>query len=339
MSEKILVTGGTGYIGSHTVVELITQGFEPIILDNLSNSHEGILDAIQDITGVKPAFYKGDCRDAAIYDKIFSSHQISSVIHFAAFKAVGESVHKPLAYFDNNINGLNQLLIAMDKFSIRNLVFSSSCTVYGDPDDPVVTEETPLKDPQSPYGFTKLAGEKMLENVVRHKKQMRVALLRYFNPIGAHPSGKIGELPQGTPNNLLPYITQTAMGIREKLAVFGNDYATSDGSCIRDYIHVCDVASAHVSAITMMHKKEEAFIDAINIGTGKGTSVLEIIRIFEEVNAIEVNWEFAPRREGDVPEIFAKVDKAEHVLNWSAKFSVRDAVKDAWEWEKKYRKQ
>lgn len=335
MSKTILVTGGTGYIGSHTVVELINAGFSPVILDNLNNSHKNVIAAIEKITNVRPAFVEGDCRDSAVYDHIFETYAIDAVIHFAADKAVGESVQNPLKYFDNNLIGLIRLLQGMDKFGVTNLVFSSSCTVYGTPESPYVTEETPMRDPESPYGFTKFGGEKILQNMVKHQASMNVVLLRYFNPIGAHPSALIGEQAQGIPNNLLPYITQTAAGKRSCLSVFGNDYSTVDGTCVRDYIHVCDVASAHVKAIDLIKSRTEPFIEAINIGTGKGTSVLEIIRIFEEATGRALNWQFAPRRTGDVPEIYAKVDKASTLLNWKACYTVNDAIRDAWNWEKR----
>ncbi len=334
MAKNILVTGGTGYIGSHTVVELIQSGFNPIVLDNFSNSHREVVNSIEKITGKPLDWIEGDCRDSKVYDKTFGENDFWGVIHFAAFKAVGESVQDPLKYFDNNINGLTALLQGMEKHGVNNLVFSSSCTVYGNPDKPYVTEDSPLKTPESPYGFTKYAGEKILENIVRHKQQMKVVLLRYFNPIGAHPSGQIGERPQGIPNNLLPYITQTALGIRKELPVFGNDYPTPDGTCVRDYIHVCDVASAHVAALNYIGEKNTTFIDAINIGTGKGISILEIIRIFENETEEKLNWKFAPRRDGDVPEIYARVEKATEKLGWGAKFSVSDAIKHAWAWEK-----
>ena len=335
MTKNILVTGGAGYIGSHTVVELIQHGFNPIVLDNFSNSRPSVIDSLEEITQQKIISVTGDCRDAAVYDLIFSKYKIDAVIHFAADKAVGESVQNPLKYFDNNLNGLMVLLAAMERHDVKHLVFSSSCTVYGNPDNVYVDENSPLKSPESPYGFTKLVGEQMLDNMVRHGKKMRVVLLRYFNPIGAHPSALIGERPQGIPNNLLPYITQTALGIRAELSVFGNDYDTIDGTCVRDYIHVCDVADAHVSALTLLSASPDSCIEAINIGTGKGTSVLEIIRIFERETGVSLNWKFAPRREGDVPEIYAKADKALHTLNWKATYSVSDAVKHAWEWEKK----
>ena len=335
MSKIILVTGGAGYIGSHAVVELINAGFSPVILDNFNNSNKNVIDAIEAITSVRPDVIEGDCRDSAIFDYIFETYPIEAVIHFAADKAVGESVQNPLKYFDNNLIGLIRLLQGMNKHGVKNLVFSSSCTVYGAPKLPYVTEETPMRDPESPYGFTKFGGEKILQNMVKHQAKMNVVLLRYFNPIGAHPSTLIGEQPQGIPNNLLPYITQTAAGKRSCLSVFGSDYPTTDGTCVRDYIHVCDVAAAHVKAIDLIKSKTESFIEAINIGTGKGTSVLEIIRIFEEVTGRALNWQYAPRRAGDVPEIYAKVDKASTLLNWETRYSVHDAVQHAWNWEKR----
>jgi UDP-glucose 4-epimerase len=334
MSKYILVTGGSGYIGSHTVIELLQAGYTPVILDNFSNSSSEIIQVLEEISGQKIICIEGDCRNSAIYDTIFTKYVIQGVIHFAADKAVGESVIDPLKYFDNNINGLITLLKAMEKYDINTLVFSSSCTVYGSPKSPYVTEETELQYPESPYGYTKLVGEQMLNNLVTHKKQMKVALLRYFNPIGAHPSGKIGEFPQGIPNNLLPYITQTAIGVRKELSVFGNDYTTKDGTCIRDFIHVSDVANAHVHALNYLDTLETPHIEAINIGTGKGTSVLEIISVFEKEIGEKLNWKFAPKRPGDIQEIYAKVEKASTLLKWKANYSVADAIKHAWQWEK-----
>jgi UDP-glucose 4-epimerase len=333
MAKTILVTGGAGYIGSHTVIELVASGYLPVILDNCANSSADIVPVLEEITGVSIPFVLGDCRDEKLLESIFNTYTIDAVIHFAADKAVGESVQNPLKYFDNNLNGLVTLLKVMDARAMRNIVFSSSCTVYGTPDTPSVDEESPLKRAESPYGFTKYAGEEILRYLVENKHPYRAALLRYFNPIGAHPSGKIGEAPQGTPNNLLPYLTQTAKGLRDKLAVFGNDYDTVDGTCVRDFIHVCDLAQAHVNALDFLADQTPPFLEAVNIGTGKGTSVHEIIRMFEQQTGIALNWAFAPRRAGDVPEIYAKAEKATQLLNWNPRYTVDDAIAHAWKWE------
>lgn len=332
--NKILITGGAGYIGSHTAVELVKAGLEPIILDDLSNSNEKVLDRLEEILGRKLTFYKGDCNDRSILDQISKDHKISGVIHFAAFKAVGESTEQPLKYYSNNLGSLLVLLDFMKENSISDLVFSSSCTVYGQPDVLPVTESTPRKDAESPYGNTKKICEDILVDYVKSKAGIRVIALRYFNPVGAHPSGKIGELPIGRPNNLVPFITQTAAGIREKLTVFGDDYDTPDGSCVRDFIHVMDLADAHVKAFTYLNDKPSDFYDVFNVGTGNGNTVLEVIHTFEKVNDLKLNYEIGPRRAGDVVKIWADTKKINSVLGWKPSKTLEDSMRDSWNWQK-----
>ena len=333
--KEILVTGGTGYIGSHTVVELIESGYKPIIIDDFRNSKPFILDRIRDITGESVIHYPVDCNDKNEVIKVLKSHpNICGIIHFAADKAVGESVQNPLKYYQNNLNGLMVVLSEMMNHNIKHLVFSSSCTVYGEPDTPVVTENTPIQNAESPYGDTKIISERIISNTAKANPVFNATLLRYFNPIGAHQSTKIGELPQGIPNNLVPYLTQTVNGLRKELTIYGNDYPTEDGTCIRDYIHVVDLAKAHVQAIKWLLKSPLGQAEAFNIGTGKGTSVLEIIRTFENVNGLKVNHTIGQRREGDVVQIYANPNKANTDLEWQAKYTVADALKHAWEWEK-----
>ena len=330
--EKILVTGGAGYIGSHTVIELINQGYEPVILDNYSNSHRVVIELIKEITGKAVLVEEGDCNDVAVLQCLFEKHTFVGVIHFAAFKAVGESVEKPIAYYHNNLNSLIQLVNVMEQFEVTKLVFSSSCTVYGTPVEITkVDEKTPLGIPNSPYGWTKWMAEQILRDVVEAKKNLKVVLLRYFNPIGAHTSGKIGEFPQGVPNNILPYMTQTACGILPQLTVFGADYPTPDGTCIRDYVHVSDLAEAHIAALK--HMDQFSNLEVFNIGTGKGTSVLELIAAFESATGKQLNWTFGPKRVGDVVEIYAETTLAEQKMNWKASRTIDQAVKDAWNWE------
>ena len=331
--KKILITGGAGYIGSHTAVELWNAGLEPIILDDLSNSHAQVLQRLKEITGKSFSFYKGDCNDRVVLDQISREHEIAGVIHFAAFKAVGESTIKPLDYYKNNLGSLLVLLEYMRDKGIKDLVFSSSCTVYGQPDQLPVTETTPRKEAESPYGNTKKIGEDILLDYVKSKPGIRIIALRYFNPVGAHPSGKIGELPIGIPQNLVPFITQTAAGIREKLVVFGDDYDTSDGSCIRDYIHVVDLANAHVKALAHLFSQELDFFDVFNVGTGKGNTVLEVIRSFESVTGLKLNYEIGPRRAGDVIKTWADTRKINHVLGWHAKYTLDDCMRDSWRWQ------
>ena len=332
MNHKILVTGGAGYIGSHTCVELLEEGFEILVLDNLSNSSEESLKRVEKLTGKSLTFIEGDIRDGALLDQIFNAHAIDAVIHFAGLKAVGESQEIPLAYFDNNIAGSVSLIQAMERAECFNLVFSSSATVYDEANPSPLNEEMPTGMPSNNYGYTKLIVEQMLEKASRADARWSIALLRYFNPVGAHKSGEIGEDPQGIPNNLMPYITQVAVGKRDKLSIFGNDYKTPDGTGIRDYIHVVDLASAHVSALQnrLAHKGCRAW----NIGTGSGTSVLEMKNTFEKVNHITVPFEFAPRRAGDVAISYADNKRATEELNWTPKHTLEDMLKDSWRWQK-----
>lgn len=332
--NKILITGGAGYIGSHTAVELVKAGLEPIILDDFSNSQKSVLGSLEEIIGKPVICFEGDCNDKDILEEIYSQHKFVGVIHFAAFKAVGESTFEPLKYYRNNVGSLVVLLGFMQEKGIKNIVFSSSCTVYGQPDKLPVTESTPRKDAESPYGNTKKICEDILVDFVKSKAGVKVVSLRYFNPVGAHPSGKIGELPNGTPNNLVPFVTQTAAGIREKITVFGDDYDTIDGSCIRDFIHVMDLADAHVKALGYLDKQEDNFYDVFNVGTGNGNSVLEIIKTFEKVNRIKLNYSIGPRRDGDVVKIWADTTKINTVLGWTPQYSLEDSLRDSWNWEK-----
>lgn len=338
---KVLVTGGTGYIGSHTVVELINEGFEVVIVDNLSNSNIEVLNGIEKITGICPAFENIDCIDYVSMDRMFEKHRdIDAIIHFAASKAVGESVEKPLMYYRNNLVSLINLLQLMPIHQVKNFVFSSSCTVYGQPDMLPVTEEAPIKPALSPYGNTKQISEEIIYDTIHANPKYKGIILRYFNPIGAHPSALIGELPLGTPNNLLPYIAQTAIGIREELKVFGDDYNTTDGSCIRDYINVVDLAKAHVISLKRLldpNNKEQ--VEVFNLGTGVGLSVFEIIKTFEKVNKVKVPHTVVGRREGDIEQVWADPSRANSVLKWKAMESVEDTLKSAWKWEKMLEKQ
>ncbi len=331
--KNILVTGGLGFIGSHTTVALAEQGFIPIVVDNLSNSELFIKDRIEQILNQAITFYQADCNDYAAMEKIFKEHTIEGVIHFAAYKAVGESVAEPLKYYENNLFSLINLLKIMQQFSVQKLVFSSSCTVYGQTEKLPVDESNAILPAFSPYGNTKQIGEEILQDVVKSQVDLQVISLRYFNPIGAHPSALIGELPRGVPNNLVPYITQTAIGKRPFLKVFGKDYPTPDGTCIRDFIHVCDLAEAHVKALQFLQNQKGSFIDFINVGTGKGNSVLEVIQTFEQVSGKALPYQFAPRRSGDVTAIYADARKAEKILGWKAQRSLADALADAWRWE------
>jgi UDP-glucose 4-epimerase len=334
MNKKIVVTGGAGYIGSHTVVELLNAGFTPVIIDDFRNSRSWIIERLKTLTGQDILLHQIDCNDEIEMSKVFDAHQdIIGVIHFAAYKAVGESVQNPVMYYQNNIGSLCALLNVMKQHNIQHLVFSSSCTVYGQPDEPIVTEDFPIQKAASPYGATKIACEQLLEATLHSDFNIKATLLRYFNPIGAHPSALIGELPQGIPNNLVPYITQTAKGIREQLTVYGDDYNTSDGTCIRDYIHVVDLAIAHVKAIEWSLKQLDAFCEPFNLGTGKGSTVLEIINTFEEVNDLQLNYKIGPRREGDVEQIWANPKKASDVLGWNCQYGIKDALAHSWKWE------
>lgn len=334
---KILVTGGTGFIGSHTVVELASAGFTPVLMDNLANSSENVLDGLARILGRRPVFYREDCRDAAAFARVMEAEKdISGVIHFAAFKAVGESVQQPLMYYGNNIGSLISLLESCRDFGIPNVVFSSSCTVYGEPGRLPVDETFPILPAQSPYGNTKQIGEEILRDAVASGLPLKCLSLRYFNPIGAHSSAHIGELPLGVPGNLVPFVVQTAAGWREELSVFGNDYQTPDGTCIRDYIHVVDIARAHVSALSyLLGRSDPRLYDWINLGTGKGSSVLEVIRAFEKVSGLKLRYRMADRRPGDVEKIFASTEKARAVLGWEAGRSLEEGLADAWRWQQK----
>jgi UDP-glucose 4-epimerase len=329
MSKNILVTGGLGYIGSHTVVELTAHGYTPIIIDNLSNSYLSVLEGIEKICGVTPVFYNTDVNDASALDAIFKSHTIDSVIHFAAFKAVGESVQEPLKYYRNNIGGLITLLETMEANKVKNIVFSSSCTVYGEPDYTPVDENTPLKPATSPYGNTKQVGEQILND----NKFTNTISLRYFNPIGAHSTAFLGELPIGIPNNLVPFITQAAAGLREKITVYGNTYNTPDGTCIRDYIHVVDLAKAHVKAIDYIAQNPNNHFEVFNLGTGNGNSVLEVIECFERVNNLKLNYIIGAIREGDVEQVYANCSKANNILGWKAELNLDAMLTSAWQWQ------
>jgi len=333
MKHKIIVTGGLGFIGSHTVVCLHEAGFEPIIIDNLSNSEASAMDGIEQLIGYKPIWANIDVNDKAALGNVIKEHQPQGVIHFAAFKAVGESVQKPLTYYRNNVGGLITLMEVLKEENIGNLVFSSSCTVYGEPDEIPVKESTQTKMAESPYGATKQMGEIILKD---NANWLNTQCLRYFNPIGAHESGLIGELPIGVPNNLIPYLTQTVAGIRKELTVFGDDYNTTDGTCIRDYIHVMDLAEAHVFAVNrLINDEQNESFEVFNIGTGNGSSVLEVIHAFETANGISVPHKIGPRRAGDVIQVWAETTKVENVLGWKAKRDLETMLKDAWNWQTK----
>jgi UDP-glucose 4-epimerase len=336
-SKKILVTGGAGYIGAHTVVELISSGYEPVIVDNFSKSDKTLLHAIEQITHKKVDFVEGDCCDKEFLSKVFqSAGKFSAVLHFAAYKSVGESVQKPLDYYQNNVGSLVSLLMVMQENGIRDLIFSSSCTVYGQPDHIPVNESAPFKRAESPYGATKQMCERILEDA--YSTGFRIVSLRYFNPIGAHPTTLMGEIPLGTPNNLVPYITQTAAGIREKLTVFGSDYDTPDGTCIRDFIHVVDVASAHVKAMEFLAgQNEQNLYEIFNLGTGIGVSVLELIKKFMNVTGVNLPYVIGPRRAGDVEKVYADPAKVNAKLGWKTRFAIEDSLLHAWQWEKKIR--
>ncbi|WP_212592984.1 UDP-glucose 4-epimerase GalE [Spirosoma agri] len=335
-SPKILVTGGAGFIGSHTVVSLVEAGFEPVIVDDFSNSERSVLAGLRTILGRDVVCYPADCNDAAAMEAILQKEAISGVIHFAAYKAVGESVQQPMKYYRNNLDSLMLLLELMPKYGIKNLVFSSSCTVYGQPEQLPVTEETPRLPAQSPYGNTKAISEDIIRDTVQANVPIRALALRYFNPIGAHPSAEIGELPLGVPANLIPFITQTAAGIRPSLTVYGDDYNTPDGTCIRDYIHVVDLAEAHVQALRKLSElTTDASYDVINIGTGRGETVLNIIKTFEQETGVKLNYTLGPRRPGDVEQVYADVTKANNVLDWTASRSLAESLRDAWRWQQK----
>lgn len=335
--KKILVTGGLGYIGSHTVVELQQAGFEVCIIDDLSNAEADVADRIQAITGVQPQFDKLDLRVKADVEAFFERNTIDGIIHFAASKAVGESVENPLKYYENNLNSLIYLLQACEKHNIANFIFSSSCTVYGEPDNLPIDESAPVKPAISPYGNTKQIAEEILRDTC-HAGDLQCISLRYFNPIGAHPSVQIGELPKGTPQNLVPFITQTAAGLREQLSVFGSDYPTNDGSCVRDYIHVVDLAVAHVVALQrLVEANNQEQYEVFNLGTGRGSSVLEVVHAFENVSGEKLNYQIVDRRPGDVIAVYADTNKANEVLGWKTERSMEDALDSAWKWERKIR--
>lgn len=331
--KKILITGGAGFIGSHTCVELVQAGLQPIIVDDLRNSHERILLGLEQILGERPVIYRIDCADGKALSEVIAKERPDGVIHFAADKAVGESVADPLKYYANNIGSLATVLRAMAAAEVKNIVFSSSCTVYGKAVALPVSETSPDTDAASPYGFTKVVCERMLRDASAADPRLKAVLLRYFNPIGAHPSSVIGELPLGVPNNLIPFITQTAAGIRDRLTVFGVDHGTPDGSCIRDFIHVSDLADAHVRALRWMESRSAPLCEVFNLGTGRGNSVLEVLRVFEAVNGVKVRHVIGPRRSGDVPAMYADIGKSRDVLGWTAKRDLADSLRDAWQWQ------
>lgn len=335
-TKKVLLTGGAGYIGAHTAVELTQQGFEVVVIDDLSRSEKRIIDGIEEITSRKLAFYQGDCKDERFLETVFKSNPIDSVIHFAAFKSVNESVVNPLLYYQNNLGSMVALLSAMEKFSVNEIIFSSSCTVYGQPESIPVDESAPFKKAESPYGATKQICERILEDAIHANKNLRSVSLRYFNPVGAHPSAKIGELPIGTPSNLVPYVTQTAAGIRQKLTVFGSDYDTPDGSCVRDFIHVVDLARAHVKALQKVNSLESRN-EVFNLGTGEGITVLDLVKRFIKTTGVQLNYEIGPRRAGDVEKIYANPAKAEKLLGWKTELSIEESLLHAWQWEKNIR--
>jgi len=333
---KILVTGGAGFIGSHTVVELVAAGHDPVILDDFSNSDPAVLDGLAELTGRPITTYQHSCLDAAYLSDLLRSERIEGVIHFAASKAVGESVEKPLLYYENNLSVLVTLLKTMLAVGVPHLVFSSSCTVYGQPDTLPVTEETPVQPAASPYGNTKQVGEEIIRDVVASGAALKALALRYFNPIGAHPSALIGELPRGVPSNLVPFLTQSAAGLRGALTVFGTDYPTPDGTAIRDYIHVVDLAKAHVRAVEVLSQKPEpTSYDVFNLGTGRGNSVRELIDTFEEATGVKLNYTFGPRRAGDVTAVYGEVSKAARLLGWQTEKSLAESLADAWRWQQK----
>lgn len=337
MATKILVTGGTGYIGSHTVVELQQAGYEVVIIDNLSNSNIGVLDGIEHITGIRPAFVEGDVTDINTLKKLFEDHKgIKGIINFAASKAVGESVHKPLLYYRNNLVSLLNLLDLMPQYGVEGIVFSSSCTVYGEPDKNPIDESAPIKPATSPYGNTKQISEEIITDAINAGAPFKSILLRYFNPVGAHPTAEIGELPLGVPQNLIPYLTQTAAGIRKELTVFGDDYNTPDGSCIRDFINVVDLAKAHVIAMRrMLDNPDGGKLEIFNLGTGTGLSVLQLINSFERATGVKVPYKIGERREGDIEKIWADPKKANEVLGWKAEVDIDDTMRNAWRWQQK----
>ena len=340
MKHTILVTGGTGFIGSHTTVELQNAGYEVVIVDNLSNSQASVVDGIEKITGVRPAFEQVDCCDKDAMEGVFKKYpKIDGIIHFAASKAVGESVEKPLLYYRNNFVSLINLLELMPQYNVKGIIFSSSCTVYGQPDPQYlpVSEDAPIKPAESPYGNTKQVNEEIIRDTINSGSPIKAILLRYFNPIGSHPSAIIGEMPNGVPMNLIPYVTQTAMGIRKELKVFGNDYNTPDGTCIRDYIYVVDLAKAHVKAMERVLDTDNEALEVFNVGTGRGVSTKEIVDAFERATGVKLNWTYAPRRAGDIEKVWADPKKANEVLGWKAETNLDDTLRSAWNWQKRLR--
>lgn len=338
MKGKILVTGGTGYIGSHTVVELQSAGYDVVVIDNLSNSNIEVLDGIERISGKRPVFMKGDCTDIATLRKLFSDNPgIKAIINFAASKAVGESMQKPLMYYHNNLCTLTNLLELMPEYGVKGFVFSSSCTVYGEPDVNPVTEQSPIKKATSPYGNTKQISEEIITDYIAAGAPIKSVILRYFNPVGAHPSAEIGELPNGVPQNLIPYLTQTAIGIRKELSVFGNDYNTPDGFCIRDFINVVDLAKAHVCAVDRMLEKDGDSLEIYNLGTGTGLSVMELITSFERATGVKVPYKIVARRAGDIEKVWGDPSKANKTLGWKAEATIDDTMRSAWNWQVKLR--
>ena len=342
MKQTILVTGGTGFIGSHTTVELQNAGYNVVIVDNLSNSNENVVDGIEKITGQRPVFEKADCCDMEAMERIFTKYpDIEGIIHFAASKAVGESVEKPLKYYRNNIVSLVNLLELMPKHGVKGIIFSSSCTVYGqpDPENLPVTEDAPIKPAESPYGNTKQINEEIIRDTIKSGSPIKAILLRYFNPIGSHPTAIIGELPNGVPMNLIPFVTQTAIGIREQLKVFGNDYNTPDGTCIRDYIYVVDLAKAHVKAMERVLDTDSEQLEVFKVGTGNGLSTKQVVDAFEKATGVKLNWAYAPRRAGDIEQVWANPEKANKVLGWKAETPLEDIMKSAWKWQQKLREE
>ena len=331
--RTILVTGGAGFIGAHTVVELVNAGYRPVIIDDFSNSEPAVIERLEKLLKRPVVHYEQDFQDIDKLKAVAEKEGVDGIIHFAAYKAVGESIKQPLRYYANNVSGLINLLDFCETSKLQHFVFSSSCTVYGEPDQVPVTEDSPVKPAVSPYGASKQMGETILRDATRVSQNLNATALRYFNPIGSHPSALIGELPKGVPANLVPFITQTAAGLRDKLVVYGDDYPTSDGSCIRDYIHVVDLARAHVKALEYLEKQPAAFYDVVNIGTGKGSSVLEVIKIFESVTGQKLPYEIGPRRVGDIVSTYAAVDKARQALGWKAEKTLADALADAWRWQ------
>jgi UDP-glucose 4-epimerase len=336
--KKILVTGGTGYIGSHTVVELAESGYEPVIVDDFSNSEASVLSGLEKITGRRLPFYGGEFQDKKLLRKIIREEKIDGVIHFAAHKIVGESIEQPLKYYQNNIAGLIVLLQALEELGVNNLVFSSSANVYGEADELPVTEESPIKPPTSPYGATKQIGETMIRDMTRASHVLRTIALRYFNPVGAHPSALIGELQINPPTNLVPLLTQAAAGLRPELVVYGDDYDTPDGTCIRDFIHVVDLAKAHIKALEHLSKQKAGYNDFFNIGTGKGSTILDTIKTFERATGQKVAYRIGARRPGDIIKSYAGVTKAKKTLGWQAEKSLSDALADAWRWQQALKK-